>query len=35
MVLQAQARQEVAGDFHQIAHRSFQRARTSRQIALI
>jgi hypothetical protein len=35
MVLQAQARREAVGDFCQLADRSFQRARTSRQIALI
>lgn len=35
MVLQAQARREAVGDFCQLAHRSFQRVRTSRQIALI
>ncbi|QSZ57743.1 hypothetical protein BTN45_11985 [Rhizobium sp. ZX09] len=35
MVLQAQARQEAVGDFRQLAYRSFQRVRTSRQIALI
>ncbi|MGQ2963581.1 MAG: hypothetical protein ACT6RN_24710 [Agrobacterium sp.] len=35
MVLQAQARREAVGDFCQLAHSSFQRVRTSRQIALI
>ncbi len=35
MGLQAQARQEAVGDFRQLADRSFQRVRTSRQIALI
>ncbi|KVK43416.1 hypothetical protein L905_26690 [Agrobacterium sp. TS43] len=35
MGLQAQARQEAVGDFCQLAHSSFQRVRTSRQIALI